>query len=45
MVSLYVEIPGRKDGQGQDQGVKPAPRGKDALDNMVGCRRADRERR
>jgi hypothetical protein len=34
---IYVEIPGRKDGQGQDQGVKPAPRGKDALDNMVGA--------
>jgi hypothetical protein len=30
----YVEIPGRKDGQGQDQGVKPAPRGRDALDNI-----------
>jgi hypothetical protein len=34
---IYVEIPGRKDGQGQDQGVKPAPRGRDALDNMVGA--------
>jgi hypothetical protein len=32
---IYVEIPGRKDGQGQDQGVKPAPRGRDALDNMT----------
>src|SRR6059058_3950483 len=31
----YVEIPGRKDGQGQDQGVKSAPRGRDALDNMT----------
>src|SRR4051794_13797539 len=30
----YVEIPGRKDGQGQDQGIKPAPRGRDALDNI-----------
>jgi hypothetical protein len=33
-MGIYVEIPGRKDGQGQDQGVKPAPRGRDALDNI-----------